>query len=63
MILQRVENIVGLAGIENSTFAYIFHAMTGHDWPNPFNDLLVRDWRELARYTGAELYMQEGASR
>ena len=60
MILQRVENIVGLAGIENSTFACIFHEMTGHDWPNPFNDLLVRDWRELARYTGAELYMREG---
>ncbi len=60
MILQRVENVVGLAGIENSTFAYIFHEMTGHDWPNPFNDLLVRDWRELARYAGAEAYMQEG---
>ncbi len=60
MILQRVENIVGMAGIENSTFAYIFHAMTGHDWPNPFNDLLVRNWRELARYRGAELLLQEG---
>ncbi len=60
MILQRVENIVGLAGIENSTFAYIFHKMTGHDWPNPFNDLLVRNWRELARYRGAELFLQEG---
>ena len=60
MILQRVENIVGMAGIENSTFAYIFREMTGHDWPNPFNDLLVRNWRELARYRGAELYLQEG---
>ncbi len=60
MILQRVENIVGLAGIENSTFAYIFREMTGHDWPNPFNDLLVRNWRELARYKGAELFLQEG---
>ncbi len=60
MILQRVENIVGVAGIENSTFAYVFHQMTGHDWPNPFNDLLVRTWRELARYRGAELYLQEG---
>ena len=35
MILQRVENIVGLAGIENSTFACIFHEMTGTTGPTP----------------------------
>ncbi|MBM3487031.1 MAG: hypothetical protein FJX67_10435 [Alphaproteobacteria bacterium] len=57
MILQRVPNIVGLTGIENSPFAFIFREMTGHDWPNPFADLLVRNWRELARYRGAELHM------
>ena len=34
--------------------------MTGHDWPTPFNYVLVRTWRELARYKGAELAMQEG---
>ena len=34
--------------------------MTGHDWMTPFNYVLVRTWRELARYRGAELALQEG---
>ncbi|MGH7090622.1 MAG: hypothetical protein ACREFQ_17140, partial [Stellaceae bacterium] len=49
-----------LIGIENSSFGEFYHAMAGHDWPTPFNYLLVRTWRELARYKGAELAMQEG---
>ena len=59
-LMQRVENIKGLVGIENSPFGYIFNKFTGHDWPTPFNYVLVRTWRELARYRGAELAMQEG---
>jgi hypothetical protein len=26
----------------------------------PFNYVLIRDWRELARYKGAELALAEG---
>lgn len=59
-LLQRVANVKGLIGIENSSFGEFYHAMTGHDWPTPFNYLLVRTWRELARYKGAELALAEG---
>lgn len=58
--MQRVENIRGLVGIENSPFGVFFRNMAGHDWPTPFNYVLVRDWRELARYKGAELALAEG---
>lgn len=58
--MQRVENIRGLIGIENSPFGLLFNKMTGHDWLTPFNYVLVRDWRELARYKGAELALAEG---
>ena len=59
-LLQRVENVNGVIGIENSSFGQFFHEMTGRDWPTPFNYLLVRSWRELARYKGAELALAEG---
>ncbi|MGH6738901.1 MAG: hypothetical protein ACREDY_07685, partial [Bradyrhizobium sp.] len=59
-LMQRVANVRGLIGIENSSFGEFYHAMAGYDWPTPFNYVLVRSWRELARYKGAELAMQEG---
>ena len=59
-LMQRVENVRGLIGIENSPFGSIFNRMTGHDWPTPFNYLLIRTWRELARYRGAELALSNG---
>ena len=59
-LMQRTDNVRGLIGVENSPFGYLFNRMTGHDWPTPFNYILVRNWRELARYRGAELAMQEG---
>lgn len=59
-LLQRVANANGVIGIENSSFGQFFHEMTGRDWPTPFNCLLVRSWRELARYKGAELALAEG---
>lgn len=59
-LMQRVENVRGLVGIENSPFGLLFNRMTGHDWPTPFNYVLIRTWRELARYKGAELALQEG---
>jgi hypothetical protein len=59
-LMQRCENVRGLIGVENSPFGWMFNKMTGHGWPTPFNYVLVRDWRELARYRGAELALQEG---
>ena len=59
-LMQRCANVRGLIGIENSPFGWLFNKMAGHDWPTPFNHVLVRNWRELARYRGAELAMQEG---
>lgn len=59
-LLQRLENANGVIGIENSSFGQFFHEMTGRDWPTPFNFLLVRSWRELARLKGAELALAEG---
>ncbi len=61
MLSQRVPNIVGVVGIENSPFAYIYQAMLGIEWTAPFNDLLIRTWRDIARYKGAEVRSQEGA--
>ena len=61
MLTQRVDNIAGVVGIENSPFANIYRAMIGYEWPGPFNDLSIRTWRDLARYKGAEVRSQEGA--
>ncbi len=60
MLSQRVANIRGIVGIENSPFAYIYQAMLGFEWTGPFNDLLIRTWRDIARYKGAEVLSQEG---
>ena len=55
MLTQRVDNIVGVVGIENSPFANIYRAMIGYEWPGPFNELSIRTWRDLARDKGAEV--------
>jgi len=60
MLTQRVDNIVGVVGIENSPFANIYRAMIGYEWPGPFNELSIRTWRDLARYKGAEVRSLEG---
>jgi hypothetical protein len=62
MLTQRVANIAGVVGIENSPFAYIYQAMLGFEWTGPFNDLTIRTWRDIARYKGAEVLSQEGPS-
>jgi len=61
MLTQRVPNIAGVVGIENSPFGYIYQQMLNIEWPGPFNDLLIRTWRDVARYSGAEAYHAEGA--
>ncbi len=60
MLSQRVKNIAGVIGIENSPFGYIYQRMAGIVWKGPFNDLLIRNWREIARYRGAEALKQDG---
>ena len=60
MLTQRIANVVGLIGVENSPFGYIYQRMAGREWAAPFNDLLIRNWRELARYRGAEALKSEG---
>jgi hypothetical protein len=53
-LLQRVENVAGLAGTETSPWGAIFSRMQGQRWQFPFNYLSVRTWRDLARYRGPE---------
>ena len=60
MLSQRVDNAVGLIGVENSPFGYIYRRMAGREWTGPFTDLLIRNWREIARYRGAEALKSEG---
>ena len=33
---------------------------TAESWKDPFNDLYIRTWRDLARYRGSEALGQEG---
>ena len=60
MLSQRVDNVAGLIGVENSPFGYIYQRMAGREWTGPFTDLLIRNWREIARYRGAEALKSEG---
>ena len=60
MLTQRGDNVAGLIGVENSPFGYIYQRMAGREWTGPFNDLLIRNWRELARYRGAEALKSQG---
>jgi hypothetical protein len=54
MLLQRVENIAGLVGMESSPYGYIFGTMLNQGWDYPFNYITVRTWRDNARYAGPE---------
>src|SRR6202035_5013923 len=60
LLTQRVANVAGIVGIENSPFGFIYQRMIGIEWSGPFNDLLIRTWRDIARYAGAEALHQEG---
>jgi hypothetical protein len=82
MICQRVANIAGVIGCENSPFGFICEEQQ-HNWSgafgnvsatgersttrpeprsDPFNDLLIRTWRDRARYAGPEALGREGAN-
>jgi hypothetical protein len=54
MLLQRVENIAGLIGMETSSFGVIFARMLGMQWEYPFDHLTIRTWRHIAKYAGVE---------
>lgn len=62
MLLQRAGNIAGLAGIESSPFGQIWARMGALPWPNGFEDLVIRSWRDQARYMGAEVMKTQGAA-
>jgi hypothetical protein len=59
MLLQRVDNIAGLVGMESSPFGTIYGKMLKQGWDFPFNWITVRTWRHIAKYAGAEA--EEGA--
>ena len=62
---QRVPNVEGVLAIENSAFGYINAAK--HAWAglsqrvDPFDELAIRTWRDLARYAGVEALGLHGA--
>jgi len=58
MLLQRVENIAGLLGFETSQFGFISSQTNKQTWDFPFNYLMVRTWRDVARYAGPEAGME-----
>ena len=60
MLTQRLANIGGVIGIENSPFGYIYQALVDIEWQGPFTDVQIRTWRDLARYKGAEVLSAEG---
>lgn len=60
MLLQRLENAAGIVGIENSPFGYIWQEVNGNQWQSPFTDLVLRTWRDVARYKGAEALRKVG---
>jgi len=54
MLTQRVPNIVGVMGLENSPFGYIYSRLVDTTWNLPFNCLKIRTWRDTARSAGIE---------
>jgi hypothetical protein len=54
MLLQRVDNIAGLVGMESSPFGAIANVVDSQGWNFPFNNLMIRTWRDTARYAGPE---------
>ena len=54
MLTQRVPNVVGVMGLENSPFGYIYSRLVDATWNIPFNCLKIRTWRDTARSAGIE---------
>jgi hypothetical protein len=71
LVSQRVPNVVGVIGMENSPFGHVFRAQSratgnteGLTYGDvlPFSCLQVRTWRDAARMLGPEAELQEGPS-
>lgn len=54
MLLQRIPNAAGLIGMESSPFGQLYSRMVGEVVEPPFHDLMLRTWRNAARYIGNE---------
>ena len=71
MLTQRVSNIVGVIGMENTPFGYIYRRQSRPSGSSegltygdvvPFDCLHVRTWRDVARMSGPEAAMEEGTA-
>lgn len=69
LLTQRVPNVVGVIGMENTPFGYIFREQARESGNSegmtigdvvPFNCLQVRTWRDAARMLGPEAGINEG---
>jgi len=61
MLTQRVANIVGVLGMENSPFGYIYSQLIGGwTWNQPFSCMREYTWRMTALYAGPEALRNEG---
>lgn len=69
LLTQRVPNVVGVIGMENSPFGYIFREQSrpsgNEDGKTigdviPYNCLRIRSWRDAARMLGPEAGINEG---
>ncbi len=58
-LTQRVDNIAGVIGVENTPFGYIMSKMIGQVWKT-WDRLRIRTWRDTARYEGFEILAKEG---
>jgi hypothetical protein len=69
ILTQRIPNVVGVIGMENTPFGYIFRVQARSSGNSegmtigdvvPFNCLQVRTWRDAARMIGPEAGIKEG---
>lgn len=69
LLTQRIPNVVGVIGMENSPFGYIFREQSrpsGNEEGKtigdviPYNCLRIRSWRDAARMLGPEAAINEG---
>ncbi|MCD6028578.1 MAG: hypothetical protein K0S78_752 [Thermomicrobiales bacterium] len=54
ILLQRVDNIAGLLGMESSQWGFLYPLMLDMTWDFPFDYFTLRSWRHLAMYAGPE---------
>jgi pimeloyl-ACP methyl ester carboxylesterase len=60
MLSQRVSHIVGVIGMETSSFGSIYSRQIGIQWEFPFQCLTMYTWRLSAMYHAGEVLKLEG---